>query len=739
MRVLKILGAVIGGLVVLVGIVLAVGIPGGLLTDVIQNRIERQTGYRLEIETTKISLRPTPTIALTGISLSDPQNRENSIELTVASAKAQFSLASLLRGKPHVNELVVTQPVLHAPLHRERLRRRDGSGPAAGKTGTTDALLSVGHVEVDDGAIVMADKRRGVENRLDNVRFDATVGSNRDVKVAFDAVASGKRVGLEAHAVIPQGSLSGLVIPIDFKLKAPGVLTQQLTAVAQIKLDGSTILIDALKGDLDGAQFSGNASVDLESKPLVKVNLDLARLGLVKPATKDSPAGAPTASQSAQPDTPQPWSDKPFDLRGLNYVDAQTHLSVGELDIGAIKIAPLEVDVSLADGIVRGTASKIGIYEGLAAAGLAMDASASTPSFALRAELRQVHALPLLSNAADFTSLDGKLDATLNVQAVGASQRDLIGNLSGVAVAKFQDGEIRGTNVARMIRALTGGTLSGWQQGQSETTDLTELSASFQIDHGQAQTQDFKLAGPLVRVSGIGTADLNTKAINFRIEPKLVMSIEGQGSSADPVGFSVPVMVQGPWNHPHIFLDMAGILDNPDAAYAQLRQLGQGLFGSNFLQSNGTATGNAGNAGNPANNGSNNLMGNIGALIQGLTGPKPNQGQTGSQGATQGAPQGPSQSQQGQTPNPAPNQAPSQAPNQAQGAGGQQGQGQGGAGQAQGATGQPSGQQAGGTAPGQPATSGGLGQMLGPQQQNQLDQIMHNLFGSNPSGSNPAK
>jgi len=519
--------------------------------------------------------------------------------------------------------------------------------------------------------------------------------------------------------VIPQGSLAGVAIPVDFKLTVPAILTQELNATARVKLDGSTILIDTLKGDLDGASFNGNASVELESKPQVKVNLDLARIGITRAAVGDT---GTAATSSTPPAAPQPWSDQPFDLRGLNYVDAQTHLSIGELDIGAIKIAPLEVEATLADGIVRGTASKIGIYEGLAAAGIAMDASADMLSFALRAELRQVHALPLLSSAADFTRLDGKLDATVNVQAIGRSQRDMVSNISGIAVTKFQDGEIRGINVAKMIRALTNGSLAGWQEGQSETTDLTELGASFQIDHGQAQTQDFKLASPLARVTGIGTVDLNTKAINFRLEPKLVMSIQGQGAGADPVGFGVPVMVQGPWSQPRFFLDMAGILDNPDAAYAQLRQLGQGLFGSNFLQPNG-ATGGGPNANNPAGN---NVMNSIGNLIQGLTG-KPNQAPAAGQSA---APQqAPAQGQQAA---PAQGQA-------AQGSAANPGQatppqGQSAAG---GATGQ---QQTGGPAPGQPATSGGLGQILGPQQKGQLNQIMQNLFGSGGSGgSTPSK
>jgi AsmA protein len=40
-------------------------------------------------------------------------------------------------------------------------------------------------------------------------------------------------------------------------------------------------------------------------------------------------------------------------------------------------------------------------------------------------------------------------------------------------------------------------------------------------------------------------------------------------------------MIDGPWSEPRIYPDMAGILDNPDAAYAKLREMGKGLFGAN--------------------------------------------------------------------------------------------------------------------------------------------------------------
>jgi len=80
-------------------------------------------------------------------------------------------------------------------------------------------------------------------------------------------------------------------------------------------------------------------------------------------------------------------------------------------------------------------------------------------------------------------------------------------------------------------------------------------------------------------MTGAGTIDIAAKAIAFRVEPKVVMTTEGQGRASDPVGLGIPVVIDGPWAQPRIYPDMAGILDNPDAAYAKLKEMGKGLFG----------------------------------------------------------------------------------------------------------------------------------------------------------------
>jgi AsmA protein len=107
-------------------------------------------------------------------------------------------------------------------------------------------------------------------------------------------------------------------------------------------------------------------------------------------------------------------------------------------------------------------------------------------------------------------------------------------------------------------------------------------------------------------MTGAGTVDLGAKTLTLRVEPKLVLTTQGQGRASDPVGFGIPVAIVGPWASPQIYPDVAGILDNPDAAYAKLKEMGNGLF----APGNNTGDG----SGNPS--GGNSLGDTLGNLIQ---------------------------------------------------------------------------------------------------------------------------
>jgi AsmA protein len=598
MRVSKIIGAAIVAVIVVMALLLTIGIPSGFMTQAIQDRVERETGYRLAVSgATRLGIWPSLNMTLNDITVQDPKARDTDGRLTIGSIQADISLRSALSMHPQVSELVITKPVLYVPLRRERDARVDNS-PKPATTPNDDAGndFTIDRVKVIDGAVVFANLRDRFESRIEGIDGDVMIGPDRQVSFAGSARSGEHPLKFDIKATPPTGSMTQRNIPVELMLNSPGLAVGSLSAKAQLRANGAVLQINGLTGTLDGAQFSGWASADLASKPQVKVDLDFQRLDLGTPSR-----GQPVESQPAEP-----WSNEPVSLAGLNYVDAQIRMSAAELNIGDARFAPAAVDAALATGVLKAQFSHLGVYGGEADGELTVDVTGNDPNYMLRSNLDGVRALPLLSSLADFDKIDGRMQARLAVRSSGLSQRAIIAGLNGTASAAFQDGAIRDLNIAKMIRSLTSGTLSGWQQGRDQTTDLTQLSASFRIEQGQATTTDLTLAGPLVRMTGAGTVDLPAKTLVFRVEPKLVMTTEGQGSAANPVGLGIPVVIEGPWAEPRIYPDVAGILDNPDAAYAKLKELGKGLFGQ----------GGSGGASDPLDGKLGETLGNL--LQQGL-------------------------------------------------------------------------------------------------------------------------
>jgi AsmA protein len=640
MRALKIAGSAVAAIIVVAALLLVIGIPSGFLTSAIQERVERETGYRLTITgSTRIGLWPSLNVTLTDVTLEGPKDRDTSNRLTVGSIQADMTLASLWSGHPEIAELAIVRPVLNVPLLRERSAApaASSSRSAAASRETNSSAPSIERIKVTDATIVFSNLRDRVENRIDGINADAVVGADRKIRITGSARASEHPLKFDIKATAPAPPLERQNIPVELTLDAPDVLQSPLSGRAEVRLNGSVMMINGLTGTLGDGAFNGWASVDLASKPLLKLDLDFQRLDI---AVAKSAAASPGAQEPQASQASQPWSNASLDVNGLNYVDAQVRVSAAELNIGEGHFAPIAIDATLASGVLKCGITNLGAYGGQASGELDIDVSGANPAYALRSDLVGVRALPLLRSAAGFDKLDGKMQAKIAVRSTGPSQRAIMSNLNGTVFAVFQDGAIRGLNVAQMIRSLTSTTLSGWQESREQTTDLTQLSASFRIEQGQATTSDLTLVGPLVKMTGTGTVDLGTKSLAFRVEPKLVMTTEGQGRAADPVGFGIPVVIDGPWAEPRIYPDMAGMLDNPDAAYAKLKEMGKGLFGPG---GGGLGSGGLGGliGGSPDGSGSSGLSDQLGGKLGETLGNLLQQGLGQSRGQSRGMPQSP--------------------------------------------------------------------------------------------------
>jgi AsmA protein len=661
MRAVKIACGAIAAIIVVALLLLVTGIPSGFLSSGIADRLERDTGYRLTIAgSTKIGLWPSANITMNDVRLEGPKDREEVSRMTIGSIRANLTLASLWSGHPEITELAINRPLLSVPLRRERQAATTppSSKQASASSSADSNAPRIERITVTDATVVFSNLRDHFESRVERINASAVIDADRKISVTGNARAGDHPLRFDIKATAPLPPLERQNVPLELSLEAPGILQAPMSGKAELRLNGPLLMINGLSGTIGDGAFNGWASVDGSSKPLVKLDLDFRRLDIATTTSATSQASqssSPSSSQSARS-----WSEDTINLIALNYVDAEIRLSAAELNIGGAHLAPAAIYSTLASGILKCSLANLGVYGGQANGEIGIDASAGTPGYTFRSDLVGVRALPLLQGAAGFDRLDGKLQAKITVRSTGQSQHAIMSNISGTVFANFQDGAIQGLNVAQIIRTLTSTPLSGWQESHGQATDLSQLSASFRVEKGQATTTDLNLVGPLVRMTGAGTIDLPSKTLAFRVEPKIVMTTQGQGRAADSVGLAVPVMIEGPWTEPRINLDIAGMPDNPDQAYAKLKEIGKGLLGPGGL--GGSGDGSSGGAGL-----SDVLGGRLGETLGKLLQQGLGQGasQDGDQGGRTAPAPSPSQDPTSQS-HPQPSDAPPQAQQESQ-------------------------------------------------------------------------
>jgi AsmA protein len=590
------------------------GAPPVVMNALLRSQIPGERAAITVYGATRVALFPFRLTA-SGVDLTTKGDRP--LRLAIETAEIALPFSALLHRDSSAAMVTLTRPTLFADVARDRVRTSSSNGPSE-----PDWSVPFSRLIVRDATLVLNDVAVRREQRIAGIAADMRIAPDRRVVLAGSA-----RLG-EAPATFTLNTELPLhperqAAPFDLTLDAPGLVAAPISATGDARLIGAMVSLSNLSGRVGDDGFKGWLSADLAGKPLIKLDLDFPRLSIDLPQRRNPP---PAATESG-------WSTRPFNLDGLNYADLQGRLSIGELSVGNLRATAAEIGATLADGAIKLQAPRLAISSGTINAEIVVDASGVPPDLSLRLDARDLRARPFLSSLAGLDRIDGVMTLQAALRGAGATPRAVAAATSGTASVSVRDGEIVGINLAQMIRSLTASMLSGWQEGEAETTDFTALSASLRLENGRGSTSDLMLSGPLLRMTGAGNVDIVTQTIAFRVEPRLVMSLQGQGvaansANAQPVGLGVPVVVQGPWASPRIYPEIAGILDNPEAAYSQLRQMGQGLFGRDLLGKDlqdligGIGDQRAARSANPAD--PDGAAQGLGKLIQGLTAPPQN-------------------------------------------------------------------------------------------------------------------
>jgi AsmA protein len=350
---------------------------------------------------------------------------------------------------------------------------------------------------------------------------------------------------------------------------------QEFAIKGRLSVKGDRIAFADASVSLDGSSGAGAVEADLSgSVPRITGRLAMQRIDVTPYLGTAGNAGAKSAGSGAG----SGWSDTPIDFSGLGAVNAKLQLSADELVWDKLKTGRTELDLALENSALSADLKRFALYGGEGRGQIELQSNSGVPKFAADFDLSGLSLLPFLSDAIEFSRIEGTGDLRLSATGSGRSERQFAETLSGSGSIDFKDGAIRGINIPKMVRGLTGGILQGWQQAQNEKTDFSSLTASYTIEMGQLETSDLRLVGPLVRITGAGKANIPEQTLAFRIDPKVVASLQGQGGEAELAGLGVPVIIEGPWSQPRIYPDIEGILQNPAAALQRLQQTGGALF-----------------------------------------------------------------------------------------------------------------------------------------------------------------
>ena len=385
------------------------------------------------------------------------------------------------------------------------------------------------------------------------------------LKLSLTGDVNGADKGLTGLLDLSVPSVRGLAAwttgkPLDMPGTGLGPLSikGKLSAVgAHVAFTQAALALDAIKAEGDFSADTGGAKPEIKAVLAVETldlnpylssgGQDKAGDGGGKPASDSKPA--PAAAK-------QDWSDDPIDASALKSAEADLTLTVGAIKVRKIQVGKSRLTVALHGGKMAADLTELALYKGAGKGHVALDGSQPGVGIDAAFALKGLDAEPFLTDAAGLDRLSGTGNFDVQITGRGHSQRQIVSSLGGKGAVSFTDGAIKGINLAAMMRNVT---TAFTDTGAAQKTDFAELSGTFSIASGIVSNQDLALKAPVLRVAGAGTVDLPKRTINYRVEPKVAATTEGQGGQ-DAGGLSVPVVVEGPWDNVSYRPDLASML-----------------------------------------------------------------------------------------------------------------------------------------------------------------------------------
>lgn len=628
-------------------------VSADLVKREVEAAVEQATGRTLVIGgDVSISAWPSLAANIGEVTFSNAPGASTEQMAEMRELRAEIALLPLFSGEVRVAEFVLRDPVINLEvLPNGRPNWQFDPAPEAGGTGpapdtgpgpgedagggTGPAEVAIADLRIENGQVSYADRTTGASYTFSDVDVSVSLPSlDEELTVAGALVWNGERVALDATVARPravfEGGATAAALDVD---SAPVTLSYSGEAVfgETLSTDGTMSLdVPSVRGL---AAWTGNpmapgggfgplalsgqvtSAGNRYSFTGAEVSLDgtsgTGEVTVVTGSARPKVTGTLAVDQidanvyTGQGDAG--WSTEEIDFSGLKAVDANLDLAAGEIIFGNIVTGASALALALDNGRLVADLTRLELYGGAGTGTLTLNGRSGPPSLAADFDLTGLAIEPFLTAAMGFERLRGTGAFNIDITASGASQAQMVRTLNGTGAIDFRNGAIKGINLAQIIRTALTNPISGWSNAATKDTDFSELTGSFRITDGTLTNNDLNMLGPLLRLTGAGSTSIVAQTIDYRLKPKLVASLEGQGGG-QAAGLDVPVRVTGTWANPRFAPDIGAVLENPGAALQNLENIEKlqpkdvirGLLGQQEPQAGGDGDGGTAEEAEPA-------------------------------------------------------------------------------------------------------------------------------------------
>jgi AsmA protein len=354
---------------------------------------------------------------------------------------------------------------------------------------------------------------------------------------------------LVLHEIAPR---LGIVLPATRDAKA----LSALSATTYFAYSANAVTLSKLALRLDDTELQGHIQFHTGGKGAIEFDLTADQVDLDRyRAPQGAIADQPSADSAAR---------TPLDARGTFKLKAAHFARMDWSD--------LRINLVAEDNVIHLFPIEAQIDGGRYTGDITWDVRGAVPTLSVDEHLTSVDMARLLAGGAQKGRLSGRATLNLKATARGASVDAFLKTLTGHLEASLADGALEGIDVGYEMgraQALIDRSAAPPRDNTGHTP-FEVFQTSAQIANGIAETHDLTIASSTLKVTGQGSANLSSKAINFEL---LAAVATAPAKTTD-----IPLKVTGTYSAPSVRPDIEAV------AKDQLKRKLQDVLKKNGLQ-----------------------------------------------------------------------------------------------------------------------------------------------------------